>query len=355
MPDDDAGLALNWRPTCVPSLTMPRLPHVLTGCLALVALSLGVVVWQQHGALQLARAQVLRPLSTDTAVGPRALTTGVAVAGVRPLARPTVGPRVMLEDDESLFAPGAKNKNVSMPKTGALARLMGDPKFVRALSVHQEGTLDGRYAELFRRLNLSPEELVHFKRLLVEKDSVALDVVAVSQEATEPLPPRIMEASIRAAQAQVDDAIRASLGNDRYALYAEFVGSLPQRAMVARLEQRLSYTGSPLQPAQTESLVRIFAQHAPADAGPRPAKMPMLMDASSPELVPVATAMAAPAPMPEEAIVKAHEVLTVPQVAALRAIQREIEAAALTARQISEALPILDYSDHRPAIKVLLQ
>src|SRR5205814_1786200 len=102
--------------------------------------------------------------------------------------------------------------------------------------------LDARFAELFRRLHLSEEELAQFKRLLVEKESVVLDVVTVSEESPSgPLSPAILQASVRTAQAQVEDAIRASLGDDRYAVYHDFEVTLAQRALVTRLEQRLSY------------------------------------------------------------------------------------------------------------------
>src|SRR6185436_2421104 len=122
-----------------------------------------------------------------------------------------------------------------------------------------------------------------FKRLLAEKENVALDVVAVSEMQPDgPLPAQALTASVNAARAQVEDAIRSSLGNERYAVYRDYEQTLPQRTIVAQLEQRLSYSGAPLAPAQSEALVRILIAHAPAPAAAETAPAAMVVGKGAP-------------------------------------------------------------------------
>lgn len=332
---------------------MPRSSHLLSGCLALAALGLGIIAWRQQAQL---RSLAGSAHSAGTGPAPRALPgarlePGLSVLTPRPLQRPMAGLHLAPEDREALARDLAPRAIVPRP-SGPLARLMNDPNFVRALTQHKEGTLDARYAELFRRLNLSDVELARFKQLLVERENVALDVLAVDQESPQPLPPRAVQASIGAAQAQVDEAIRVSLGNERYAMYVEFAETLPQRAVVERLAQRLSYSAAPLQPTQAEALVRVLAQHAVVTTVGVPAKVPTLLDTSSPEIVPVMPAMAGAAVIDDQAIAKSEAILTPPQVEALREIQTEAAASTQAARQILDALP---GNNPRPGFNVLLQ
>jgi hypothetical protein len=215
-----------------------------------------------------------------------------------------------------------------------------------------------RFAGLFRQLGLSADELAGFKQLLAEKENVALEVVAVSETQPDgPLPPATLAAGVSAARAEVEAAIRQSLGGERYALYREYEQALPQRTIVAQLEQRLSYSATPLTPTQADALVRILVTHAPAasvtevpptssvvvNSKPAPAAAPSLLQSE----VQVA-------PVTEVAIAQSHAVLAPAQVAALRDIQNEQQASARAMQLLRDSLPA---GDRRlgPAFQLLLQ
>jgi hypothetical protein len=226
-----------------------------------------------------------------------------------------------------------------------LMRLMENPEFLRALTLQRNAALDARFAGLFRQLNLSDEELASFKTLLAEKENVALDVVTVSETLPDgPLSPAALRATVRGAQAQVEQAIQSSLGGERYQVYRDYERTLPQRATVAQLEQRLSYTGTPLTPVQSDALVRILAATTP-ETSLAPAETPspttVLVRAGVPEAVPIVPTNAATGRVTEEVITQAHAVLTPAQVDALREIQSQQQAAIKAGEMIRDIMPSL--------------
>lgn len=152
---------------------------------------------------------------------------------------------------------------------GRITAALDSPEVQRLMSIQQKGALDARYAGLFRELNLSPDQLEKFKSLLVERQTAAIDVMAAAREqGLNPFESRDeMRALVKNAQDDVDASIRAMLGDTAYSQYKNYDNTMPQRAVVSQLEQRLSYSATPLTPAQSSQLVRILAQSSPAATG----------------------------------------------------------------------------------------
>ena len=323
---------------------MSRAQDILIAGLAIATGVLGVVAWRQHVALRNpagaarhdaralpAMAMTLHSAATRTlAVTPRPSSGGALRNGID-------DPR---ENGDGYARPEPTAKP-SRRRGAALARLMEDPDFVQALTLRRHSMLDARFAELFRRLNLQGGELAAFKRLLAEKENVALDVVTVSEASPAgPLTPELLRASVHAAQSQIEQAIHNSLGSDRYAVYRDYERTLAQRATVTQLEQRLSYTATPLTPAQAESVVRILASNTPAAPAETPAPpVSVLVRAAVPEAVPIQPTSAATGRVTEEVIAQVQTVLAPPQVEALREIQVEQQAAIRAAQMIRDVSP----------------
>ena len=222
-----------------------------------------------------------------------------------------------------------------------MARLMENPEFIQALSRQQYGRLDARFGELFRELNLSVDELAAFKRLLVEKEAIALDVVTVSEALPGgPLAPEALRLSVRGAQAEVEQAIHQSLGSERYAVYREYERTRAHRATVARLEERLSYTQTPLASDPAESLVKILAATSPAAANEPAPVLSVVVRTGVPEAVPLLPTNAATGRVTDEIIAQSESVLVPAQLQALRELQEEQQAAARTAELIRQAAPV---------------
>lgn len=151
---------------------------------------------------------------------------------------------------------------------GPLFGMMDNPEYQKLMALQQKGMLDGRYAALFKSLKLTPQQLENFKRLLVEKQTSLMDVLAAAR--AQGLDPRADPDAVRqlisGAQAEIDESIKTAIGDGAYSQYKDYETTLPYRNMVSQLEQRLSYSSTPLTDTQSQEMLRIFAETAPAPA-----------------------------------------------------------------------------------------
>lgn len=319
---------------------MLRVKDLLLAGLALSTGVLAVIVWRQRAELERLSGVVERSValvpSVETMTLRLAANRTFAAANARAV-EPTATDGMLRDEPPRLPEPGRTPRK----RTGAIAKLMDNPEFIRALNLQRQAMLDARFSELFRRLGLEGDALTEFKRLLVEKENVALDVVAVSETATDgPLRPETLGASIRAAQSQIEQAIQSSLGGDRYAMYREYERTLAHRNTVAQLERRLSYTGAPLQPSQAEAVVRIMESNTPSAAAEHGAPpVSVLVRSGIPDAVPVVPASVGSGRVTDEVVTQSQTVLTPSQVDALKQIQLEQEAAMRAAQMIREVAP----------------
>ncbi|MFA5058316.1 MAG: hypothetical protein WC485_09400 [Opitutaceae bacterium] len=202
--------------------------------------------------------------------------------------------------------------------------LLANPEFSKLWTVQQKAALDARYSGLFRNLNLSPADLDKFKSLLVEKESALMDVMAAAREQglnpRDPADRAQINSLVQAAQAQVDNNIRQTLGDGQFAQYQNYEQTLPQRNLVNQLSQSLSYTSTPLQDYQANQLVNILAANAP------------VQNQGAGGLFAMAGPMAGGifynrgAPVTDAAITQAQTVLSPPQLAALQQLQAQQQA-----------------------------
>lgn len=204
--------------------------------------------------------------------------------------------------------------------TSEFRQLRDDPEVRRLTAVRQKGALDSRYARLFKSLNLSPQQLENFKRLLLEKQASAADVFAVAR--TEGLNARTNPDALRAlvtqAQAEVDDSIQATIGSAAFAEYKQYEATLPYRGIVGQLEQRTSYGNSPLTEAQSQQMMQIFAAAgaAAAEANPNQRRFSLGGAAYGSNAI------------TNDTLTQAQAVLNSTQLAALQQLQQEQQAQA---------------------------
>lgn len=325
---------------------MSRPKDIIIAGLALSTAALVWVAWRQQREIHaLATAGRTEEAFAPTAVRLQSGVRRSYAVAVRPAAAGETVPQGRI-DGEAGPAVGERRPAFDRERRGSsLSRLMENGEFVQALGQQRHAMLDTRFAALFRRLGLSGEELAGFKRLLVEKENVVLDVVTVSEtNPGGPLSRESLRASVDAAQVQVEQLIQRSLGDERYALYRDYERTLAQRATVAQLEQRLSYTGAPLTPAQSDSLVSILAAHAPAASLEISPAISVIVRAGVPEVVPVLPTSATTGRVTDAVVVQAQTVLAPAQVAALREIQDEQNAAVRATQIIREFIPGGDFA-----------
>jgi len=144
---------------------------------------------------------------------------------------------------------------------GRFMAMMDNPEIQRLMAQQQRGALDSRYASLFKSLNLTTAQLEQFKNLLVEKRTAVADVMAAarSQGLTGRDNRDELRALVQNAQNEVDNNIRATIGDAAFSQYQNFEQTQPQRTVVSQLQQRLSYTDAPLTDAQSEQLVHVLS------------------------------------------------------------------------------------------------
>lgn len=216
-----------------------------------------------------------------------------------------------------------------------MANILGSPEVQQLMAVQQKAALDGRYASLFKKLNLSPADLEKFKSLLVEKQSAVMDVMAAAR--AEGLNGRENRDQIRQlvqdTQTELDNTIRSTLGDAGFAQYQNYESTLPQRNVVGQLEQRLSYSATPLTDTQSEQLVQILAQTAPQGNNANNAGRNAVGGAAAGFVQAfagrggaLATLTGANTPITNEAITQAQTVLSTQQVSALQSLQQEQQA-----------------------------
>lgn len=222
-----------------------------------------------------------------------------------------------------------------------LNTLLNNPEMQHLIAIQQKAGLDGNYAALFKKLNLSPAELEKFKSLLVEKQSTLMDVMAAAR--SQGLTGRDSRDEIRQlmqdAQAEVDATIRSTLGEDAYSHYKNYETTLPLRGVVDQLAQRLSYSTTPLNEAQAEQLVQILAVNAAPtnSAGNRPnTAAPLVQAFAGNARFAQATALVGGTAtlITDTAVTQAQSVLAPQQIAALQSLQQEQQAAAQLLQQM---------------------
>jgi hypothetical protein len=148
----------------------------------------------------------------------------------------------------------------------ALRELMAKPEVQAMIASEQKGLLDYRYGSLFRNLNLPPEQLEKLKALLVDRQNAVQDVYAAARD--QGIDPRTdrdaFNKLVADARNAVNDNIKAVIGDTGFDQLNTYDQTMPQRNLVAVLQQRLGYS-EPLTPTQADQLVQILA------ANPNPA------------------------------------------------------------------------------------
>ncbi|HTT56810.1 MAG TPA: hypothetical protein VMF63_06860 [Opitutaceae bacterium] len=231
------------------------------------------------------------------------------------------------------------------------ASLMDRPEAARLMALQQKAQIDSRYAALFKKLSLPPDKLAQLKGLLGDWLSAPIDVLtAGAQQGINPMQdPQAFRQLVQSTQAEIDDKIKSLLDPASYATYQNYVQTEPQRTVVNQLQQSLSYTDTPLTPAQADQLVQILAQTSPS-RGPVGGGAAVSYVARTGSGGQVAAVAVGPPPadggplmaaggslVTDAAVTQAQAVLSTPQLQALQQIQQQQQAAAQLRQQIFQS------------------
>jgi hypothetical protein len=252
--------------------------NYLIALLALTTIGGAVLSWQQYAELVELRAATmnkderadLQKRVWDLEKLNKQLRDQLAAnrpprpGGDDPLAADSDGPPDR-RDRGSRGGPGGPGGNPLQQLT-ALRDLLNKPDVQALMSVQQKAAVDARYAALFKSLNLTPEQAEKLKTVLAERQTTMMDVMSAARD--QGLDPRrdrdAYQKLMQSAQADVNASIKAVIGDSGFAQFENYEKTLPQRNVVNQLQQRLSYSDTPLTSAQADQLVQILAANTPA-------------------------------------------------------------------------------------------
>jgi hypothetical protein len=160
--------------------------------------------------------------------------------------------------------PGGRGES-GLQQMTAMRELMNKPEVQAMLNLQQKAAIEARYSALFKNLNLPPEQIEKLKTLLAERGTTMQDLMTVARE--QGLNPRENQEAYRKlvadTQNEINKGIKAVIGDQGFAQLTTYEQTLPQRNLVNELQQRLSYTSTPLTSTQAEQMVQILAANAP--------------------------------------------------------------------------------------------
>jgi hypothetical protein len=323
---------------------------LLTG-LALTTLGGAWIAWRQQAELAALRSAAMprderaefqkrvwelektnRELKEQLAARREAAAEGLSLA---PGSRP--------QKDDGNSAPRRAPENAF----AAVGKLMNDPEVSALLNVQQRGAIDSRYAALFRKLNLPPEQLEKLKNLLVERTASLKDTVTVAQEQGINLAENPVAAGKLVGDIvnEINSSLRTMLGDADFAQLRSYERTLPQRSVVEDLQQRLSYTATPLTVSQADQLIDILAANpaartAASNRPPAPAPYASTNTAlaESQALRLIASQTIAPSTITPAAVAQSQSVLSAPQLAALQQMQQQQQAQQQLRRLVNDTL-----------------
>lgn len=163
---------------------------------------------------------------------------------------------------------GRGNQNNPQQLANALRNLMAKPEVQALMSVQQKAAIDARYASLFKSMNLSPEQTDKVKSLLADRQTTMQDVMTAAREQGIRDPAEIRKL-MADAQGDINNSLKAVLGDAGLNQLQTYEQTMPQRNLVNQLQQRLSYTDTPLTQAQADQLVQVLAANpAPQRTNP---------------------------------------------------------------------------------------
>ncbi len=190
--------------------------------------------------------------------------------------------------------------------------MMNDPEAQRLMALQQKAGISSRYADLFKKLQLAPDQLEQFKAELLEKQTSRQDaLLAAAQQGINPMQnPQEFRKLEESIQSDIDKQIKTTIGDSAFADYQTFQATAGQRGVVNQLQQSLSYTEAPLTPAQSDQVTQILATTGTPKIGPDGAPVPSKNNSR----------------VTDATVAQAQTVLVPRQVQALQEIQQQQQA-----------------------------
>jgi len=143
------------------------------------------------------------------------------------------------------------------PEKPFFDQLMDDPAYAKAVATLLQQQLEGTYGRLFAALNLNPTDQQRLEDLLTQRLMVGADARGLlGPDASQQERNATKAAEVRRINAE----IQSDFGPAVMKQIRDYDGVTRIYNTVDDLETQLSYTTTPLQPAQAEQLVHMIVQ-----------------------------------------------------------------------------------------------
>lgn len=140
--------------------------------------------------------------------------------------------------------------------------LMKDPEAAPLIDIVKKGEIEEEFAELFLQLDLEPERLDAFQALLLERERSTIDaMMALADQGINPMGDwekvwEVMEDETK----RIDQEALDLLGTEKMDQFVNYVASKEEREALAKLQNSLSYTETPLTEGQSKLLMNTLSE-----------------------------------------------------------------------------------------------
>jgi len=224
----------------------------VTGALILAVLGFAAA-WHERAAAEKSGSDLVQAQS-DLVKARHAADAATAEVRRRAAQSARAASRVAGDASASGAPRGANNA------LAAVLELMSNPAMQKQMGAMASLRIDGQFGPLFKALNLNPDQISQFKKLMEEKEMVGFDSMsAAQQQGIDPKSdPRGFFQAVAEAEKSVDGQISTLLGSQNFDQFQRYLDTIPARNTALVLTQSLSYTGTPLTDSQSAQVVDIL-------------------------------------------------------------------------------------------------
>ena len=149
--------------------------------------------------------------------------------------------------------------------TNPLTEMFKDPKMKEIIKSQQKlavgPMIDKSYAQLFKQLNLTPEQSVGLKELLQNKMLVAADMgMSMLDGSLDAAKRAEMSKQVKTDTDAYDAQIKQFLGDDNYKAYQSYEKTLPDRMVAVEFSDQLASSATPMSWEQQQQLMEAMTE-----------------------------------------------------------------------------------------------
>jgi hypothetical protein len=164
---------------------------------------------------------------------------------------------------EALHPKGTIRVTQRMTGPQRLALVANDPKLFALGMKAYRLSLDTIYGQMFRALNLPPEQVTKFKSIAAAHMEAIADILSSAITQGMPLNDPAVGSLMKDENTQFDAAQKSLLGDAAYQQMQQVNRQLPVSGVVYNVAWQVALTSTPLSSAQADQLTQILANSSP--------------------------------------------------------------------------------------------